>query len=258
MIEDDWEASPPGRAALSLVKFTASATMVALSAGAGSPVGKGITYLIKMTAPEKDSRHFDAKHQDALRGGVFVISAWSALEAFIEDFCKGLMQTNPEKFDNQSFAKLTITAAHLGSPEGRDEVWEAIESSLKGTRSNMFDRWETLLGTRLGLSSPGPVPNLISTTSLEAQQIRNLWAHNAGIADAKFVRGAPSLATAPGELVHLSLRDAVEYVSALMYVGIIHANRYRARCGLGAMDPGQSRRQTAPDPLRQAYYSMYA
>lgn len=254
MTEDEWKATPAGQAITALLRFAVSATLMTLSGEAGK-WASGILNWIASKSEEADyKQYFDPKIQSGFRKGVVVVAAWSALESGIEDFVKGLMQTDPQLFVNFTLKKnRKIDTSRLISEEYRNEMYKAMLWTLKDEHVNDgFDRWEELF-TRIGLTGPSVAP-AIRVRVRDAQAIRHVWAHNAGIADADFQRNAVRLKYPIGQLVDIPLNKLGLYIAAIMSYAMVIGNRDRDRYGIAPlpMDGPPAER-----PVGRAYVNMY-
>ena len=200
---EEYDATAPGKATRALVKFMLSAVMIAVGSELGGIATNALGVIAELRARINPSderlahavEHNDRQHQAGMRKGLLVIGAWSAFEGWVEDFTKGLMQTDPNRFYGKQFGKRTIASTDLATDDDRDDVWRSIENSLrklKHPQTNRtlhgIDRYEQLFAA---LDLPGDV---LGGTALDlkppftnAFQIRNVWAHNAGYADANFI-----------------------------------------------------------------------
>ena len=268
MTPEEYDGTPPGTATRTFIKFMMSTMMLAL----GSEVGGGITNALSdglkklaemQLATNPDDKTLadvvdtlDKDHQAAMRKGLLIIGAWSAFEAWAEDFTKGLMQTNRDLFEGKAFRRMQVSPGHLRTESGRDIVWEAIEGSLDRDQQGIA-RYEELF-TSVGL--PGDVLDGsevdIRSPFLNAFAIRNVWAHNAGYADQKFVeRSSGLLDFAVGDLVSLKYDEQFQLcVSALIMYPMIVSNRQREANGIGPQPLHGRPRDT---PLGQAYLAQY-
>ena len=264
MTPEQYDAAAPCAATRSFVKFMLSAMMIVL----GSELGGVVTNLLGRLAELRAKRTpddekladavsmFDKDHQAGMRKGLMVIGAWSAFEAWVEDFTKGLMQTDPNRFCGKSFGSLTVNPEQLTTDDGRDEVWDAIERRLE---RNLYgiDRYEHLFAT-LDLSGDvldGSAVD-IKPSFLNAFAIRNVWAHNAGYADLKFVERSTGLGFAVGQLVDPKYDEPFQLcISALIMYPMIVANRHRETNGIAPMPLTGKPLDT---PLGQAYSARYS
>jgi len=128
-------------------------------------------------------------------------------------------------------------------------LYHAIED-LVGLKSGT-GRYEDILKF---VELDGAVPKIIKDHLYNAQLIRNVWAHSAGTADAKFVEKGPHLRWNQGDLVKLTLEETRDYLSAVLYYGMIITNRHRDKCGLPPAPVGD---KAATTPLGAAYVGMY-
>lgn len=263
MTPDDYDETAPGKATKALVKFMLSAAWIAI----GSEIGGFVTNLVGMAAEvrskakpdnEKLAKAVEANdrhHQAGMRKGLLIIGAWSAFEAWAEDFTKGLMQTDRNMFEGKIFGNFTITSAHLDTDDSRDDTWAEIEKRLNRNLHGI-DRYEDLFA-KIGLSGDvlGGSPVDLRPPFTNAFAIRNVWAHNAGYADTKFVERSSGLNFTLGQLVDLKYDEPFQLcISALVMYPMIVANRHRETKGVGSVPLTGKPRDT---PLGQAYLARY-
>ena len=81
----------------------------------------------------------------------------------------------------------------------------------------------------------GHVPGDLALALMEAQQVRNVWAHNGGRADKKLLSQCPNIGAALGEKIAMHGDRLAKYVAAQNTYTTIVMNRARTRCGLRPM-----------------------
>lgn len=256
--EEEWAATPTADALvtfilfmMSVVKFTVSSI---LNSGSVDGFNRWVTEQLepliqaKLAEQPELAAHtdrvralFDSDRDESLRNGLIVIASMRAFEACFEDFCKGMLQTDPSLIDGQNLDKLKVPLTRFLSAtadEKQDVVYESIENSVG--KGNGIDRYEDILGfLRLSESVPKPIKDAF----YKLQVVRHVWAHRAGVADAKFIRQAPHLGIAQGELVAVTREDLTEYLTVVLTYVLILMNRHRAVFGL---DPILVARTTTP------------
>ncbi|BBX39806.1 hypothetical protein [Mycobacterium simiae] len=238
MTEEEWQETAAAQAVETFGFFMLTILMNIVGGVVGGLVSKGVTWLLKQRVekaglpPEKYAAVLDLNRDDALRHALVLVASWSALEAYLEDFSKAVLQADMSILANKDFDKVKVPVAELLAPEDEklDNVYQAMQAFV-GTKAGT-KRFEELVEL-LGLG--GQVPKVIKDNVYNAQMIRNVWAHKAGVADLKFVRQAPQLGFTQGQLVSISLEQLRDYLIAILAYGMIVMNRYRANCGLGPM-----------------------
>lgn len=254
MTEDEWDASDAGQAFLSFEAFVLSIGLMTV----GGAVGGGVLNLLAIAAQRADkltprlARQFDPKRNEAIPAALAVIATWSAFEAWVQDFVKILMRSDPYILENRAVQERKYSMSDLLAPEADrlDVVYRALYASLGRKRG--VDRYEDLFKV-VGLSAA--VPPLIKDTFYAAQSVRHVWVHRAGVADAEFVRQAPHLGYLEGELVAIPYKEMSEYMSAVITYAFIVANRHRAIHGLGPIPMEGQPGETA---IGQAYRGLYS
>jgi hypothetical protein len=194
----------------------------------------------------------DPDRDEAFRGGMYLISILSALEACIEDIVKAAIRADPTIADGRLYEKLKITGAgYFGPTEDRiEKLYRAIEEAV-GPKAGI-NRYEDIL-KYVGLD--GAVPEGFGEALFNAKLIRNAWAHSAGRADARFAADAPHLRWKQGDLIKLTLEETGQYISAVMLYGMVIANRHRGKNGLPPM-PAVTGKPADTD-LGRAYNALY-
>jgi hypothetical protein len=190
----------------------------------------------------------DAEQHKPLFHALMIIGAWSALEAYVGDFCKAVMREQPELLDSDEIQSIKVPLAELlaDNDDKVEQVYLALDKNF-GRGTGVY-RFESVL-KHLGLSEP--VPGDIRKALLQAQKIRNVWAHNAGRADSQFLKNATVPGFELGDKVAISGDDVKLYAAVLLMYGHIITSRWRVKNGLDAF--------AAPEdtPLRESYESIY-
>lgn len=269
MTEEEWGASLPAGAVVTFVLFMVS--VVKLTAGglvnaATHDFNAAITEKLEPNieaqlaekpelAPHVDRVRgaFDSAFDAALRNGLIVIASVSAFEACFEDFCKGLLQMDPSVIDDKDLPKPKFTMAQFLSTseeDKRDVVYESIENAVG--KGNGINRCEGIL-KYFNLSEAVPLP--IKDAFYNAQVVRHVWAHRAGVADKKFLAKAPHLGFNQGDVVSVTMADLTEYLLAVLSYALILINRHRASFGF---DPYPLPADAAPDSaVANAFRAVY-
>ncbi|MGE2714209.1 hypothetical protein ACQI4L_09140 [Mycolicibacterium litorale] len=194
----------------------------------------------------------DPDRDEAMRGGMYLISILSALEACIEELVKAAIRANPAITDSKPYEKLKISGAgYFGSMDDRiEKLYRAIEEAV-GPKAGI-NRYEDILKF-VGLD--GAVPEGFGEVLFNAKLIRNAWAHSAGRADARFAIDAPHLRWKQGDLIKLTLDETGQYITAVMLYGMVIANRHRAENGLPPVPAVTGK--AANSDLGRAYTALY-
>jgi hypothetical protein len=257
MTPEEYDATAPGQAIKRFIKFMMSAMMIAVGSEFGGKVTDALGAVVQLGAVfstdktlKEAAEAFDRHHQAALRRGILVIASWSAFESWAEDFTKGLMQIDPTRFEQKQFGQRTVQPGDLASEDDRNDMFASIEKSVDRSTKGI-DRYEALFAK---VDLTGDVLPIVKPGFTNALAIRNVWAHNAGYADAEFGRTAIGLAFPMGELVNVDYRHATDCMSALITYAMIVANRHRDAHGVGPMPMQGQPRDTS---LGQAYLDRY-
>lgn len=142
-----------------------------------------------------------------------LIGLWGALEAMIEDLAITWIQYNPSLLDEPKIAKIKVPLAEYRKMDEQDqlsflvsELQRDLGSDLKGG----VNKFESLLNV-IGIG--GPVDKRVRDVIFEAQNLRNVLAHRAGIADRKFIMRCPHFNYSAGDRVKIS-KELLDHVMA--------------------------------------------
>ena len=209
----------------------------------------GLGALAKAMTKKELSPTFDPDRDEALLHALLVIASWGAFEACVADFTIGMLKDNPHLLEEVDVLKKKMSVSDYLKPEHEkfEVIYKAIEESVGGG----VDGYEEIFKI-LDLSDA--VPQVIKDNIYQAQMVRNVWAHKAGIADSTFIRQAAHLGFNKGDLVAITAHQMGDYVSAILVYGQIIASRHRISCGLGAMPLGKNVKDSA---YKDAYLTIY-
>lgn len=152
-----------------------------------------------------------------------LVGVWGALEAWIDDACVRWIICAPDLCD-WGDRRLRVAPSELLEAD-EDHKAQVILAAVKSERISAqklgVEQFESTLKV-LGLG--GHVPHRISEAIFQMQQIRHIYAHRAGIADATFVeRCGNRLNCVAGERVAVSQSQMSEYAGAAVeYTHILH------------------------------------
>jgi hypothetical protein len=195
----------------------------------------------------------DRKPYDAFLHALYIIGAWSSFEAFFDDYCVAVIQSDPKALVTERIAKIKVPITDLLADEvsKSERVYAALKDN--SDRGPGVTKFEDILKC-IGLDDE--VPRDISTHVFDSQQIRHVWAHKAGVADTKYVTAAPRLGFQTGDQVVVSNEKARIYVNAVFTYGSIIINRYRLRFDLPPVKVGDGSPQGSP--FKESYDSLYS
>lgn len=231
MNEAEYDASPPGLAYRNFHAFTERVLQLTTMARTGIGMSTGLIKILGKLSKKDDFNEqiaqFERIAEDPLIHSMAIMAAWGAFDAFIDDFCKGVMIIDPSILDDKQVKGRVVKVSDLlAPPEVKlDLVYEAIKSSID-TRK-IEERIDQTLGF-LNLDTPQTAPS-ITEAFVDSYKIRNVWAHSAGRADKKFVKEAQRLNYKVGDEVALTLEDTAHYVGAILYYGLAINNRLRLK-----------------------------
>ncbi|MFN6543902.1 hypothetical protein [Mycolicibacterium nivoides] len=235
MDDSTYDASPPGLAYMNFHAFMERILRLSSMARSGIGLTGGLGKILLKLA-SKDGKYTDQLAQieelteDPLIHSMAIMAAWGAFDAFIDDFCKGVMVIDPSILEDKDIRNKQIKVSHLlAPPEVKLElVYGAIKSSID-TRK-IEERVEQTLGF-FNLDTPETAPS-ITAAFIDSYKIRNVWAHSAGVADPKFAKEASHLGFKVGDEVRLTLDDTAHYLGAILYYGLAINNRLRLKHNL--------------------------
>ncbi|MCT7656830.1 hypothetical protein [Mycobacterium deserti] len=161
-----------------------------------------------------------------------LLASWGAFEAYVEDAAKAGLRARPELLSNTAFDRAKRKAEELTDADEAqrfeyiiDRVIGSIRDRLDADGNGKYEQQLQLAG--LG----GTVPSDIALALMEGQQVRNVWAHNGGRADAKLLEQAPAIGYAIGDKVTITKVMLGKYLLALNTYATIVVNRYRVQNG---------------------------
>ncbi|MBJ7383309.1 MAG: hypothetical protein JHC55_02315 [Mycolicibacterium sp.] len=265
MTEDEWGATEQGRAYQNFRKYTESLGMVFIGGELGGLLTLGIEKFGKWAAknPQISSKplppesvelieRLDAKHQQSLRNSLIVIAAWGSFEGCIEDVVKATITADDSLLAGTKMSVERMKQKHsiTDADEILDRQWRALQQQ-PSPKLPACEKLEEVLGL-VGLA--GQVAPLVRDSFDVAYAIRNVWAHNAGMADHTFRTRAPLWNVDLDSCVDIDREQAGFYLSAIIFYGFIILNRHRASHGL---DPIPNVGKPAETPLGQAYTQLY-
>ena len=251
-------ASPPGRAYVNFHDFMERVLVLTNMAKSGigmtSGIGKVLLRLFSKREGqyEREVEKFERLAKDPLIHSMGIMAAWGAFDAFIDDFCKGIMVIDPSILDDKDIKNKNVKVSHLLAPQEvkLELVYEAIKASVDTRKID--ERVEQILGT-LNLTAPQTAPS-ITAAFVDSYKIRNVWAHSSGRADTKFVKEAGHLGFKLGDEVALTLDDTTHYLGAILYYGLAINNRLRMKHNL---EPTIIETDAVGAKLRQDFLDMY-
>ena len=171
-----------------------------------------------LKATEHIEQGFSILHAHSLLG------LWGALECFVEDIFKARLLSDPSLLAHSKFAKLKLPVDVFLMSDA-DRVTAIATEFTRHTNADLghgVGRFERLLEP---VNLAGEVPREIRDAIYEAQQIRNVWAHRAGIADTRFCESCPNFPVSIGEKVAVSKEKFDDFVSSAEEYGFLIIKR---------------------------------
>lgn len=211
------------------------------------PTAPVIAFLGKLFNKVTDEQRIEIEHGIALgkheidtdfefMHALLLIAAWGSFEAFVDDACVGLLQTQPELLDTKPFANVKIPPSVLLLVPGEQmtQILEQAKSRLSTALKNGVGKFESQLEL-VGLDGQGDISDELRDAIFYTQQIRNVWAHKGGRADKRFIEKCPALGYGLGDTVAISTESTATHLRALMVYGMLIMNRYLAASGIPPM-----------------------
>lgn len=178
-----------------------------------------------LKATEHIEQGFSILHAHSLLG------LWGALECFVEDIFKARLLSDPTLLAHTKFAKLKLPVEVFLLSDA-DRVTAIATEFTRHTSADLghgISRFERLLEP---VNLDGEVSREIRDAIYEAQQIRNVWAHRAGIADTRFCESCPNFSVSVGEKVSVSKEKFDHLVQSIEEYGFLIIKRLLERLNL--------------------------
>lgn len=158
-----------------------------------------------------------------------LLGLWGALECLIEDIFKASIRADMSLLTSSAFSKIKLPLDILFGPDGAREEAVLLElvRSTSSEKSVGITQFERILNP-IGLG--GEVPMKIKDAVFRAQQIRHVWAHRGGIADAAFVARCPDRAQI-GDKLTMDSTEFLHLMHGLHMYGWVIANRHLRSIG---------------------------
>jgi hypothetical protein len=227
--EEEFKQSLVGQAFYTYIEYLGELTSLSQYVrGTWGVILKGLNFIGQLG--NAGPPPLDPNQNQRVLHGLITIGAWSALEAYVGDFCKAAMQEQPQILDADAIKNIKVPISELLATDADkpDRILKAVEE--KFARARGVGRFEDVLNV-FGLG--GTVPLGVKRHILLAQKIRNVWAHNAGKADAQFLEGGFFANHGIGDKVFIDAADTDNHVAAILMYGNVVTNRWRARFGFG-------------------------
>lgn len=154
------------------------------------------------------------RRQQAVLFGQGLVACWSGLEASIRDFVGQWLLNDPVARSVPTVRKHKGELIDFLGLEPDDQLALLVESLERELQSGLpysATRFEVLLGVA-GLRKS--VPAHIDSDLYVLGQLRNVFAHQAGIADVKFIRSCKAYPAVKGQLILLTEDDFHRYTGA--------------------------------------------
>lgn len=160
-----------------------------------------------------------------------LLGLWGALECMVEDVFMARLSDEPALLSGESFRKMKLPVALLAAGDPTERLRAMVTEMTRATDADLAQgvgKFERLLSP-VGLG--GATPRTIRDAVFNAQQVRNVWAHRAGIADQRFVERCPRLGFGVGDRVDLDGDGFLHLMHGLHMYGVVIVNRCLALVG---------------------------
>lgn len=165
-----------------------------------------------------------------------LLESWGAFETFVEDASKAAIRRQRDLLSNSVFDKARRRVEQLQDLTDNERFERIIGIVISSQRDPLDATGNGKYEKQLGFGNiAGTVPTDLAEALMEGQQVRNVWAHNGGRADAKLLEQAPSLGYAIGEEVKITKPMLGRYLIALNTYTTIIVNRDRVQNGFAPL-----------------------
>jgi hypothetical protein len=195
-----------------------------------------------VTAADLVRRAEDESSKDhPLLHGHSLVAIWSALETMVADFVETwLLWWPPAR--TRAAATVSLSGPHgLPPEEWAASAFQALEREYQKLNRKVrsprrLDYYEWLLDVLGLVADPKDDDARIAPNLWEMQQIRNVFAHKRGVADARFVANNKHLPFKVRDEIRIDRHAWADFlVTTLLYADVV-ARRMRRELGLGASD----------------------
>jgi hypothetical protein len=149
--------------------------------------------------------------------GHTIVGLWGAFEAAIENFLTRWIVYSPSSLEDISQIRLRVPATDFmqASDQERARLLLAeLSRNLQADARLGISRFEELLN-RFNLG--GNPKDEVKREVFEMQQVRHIWAHRGGLADAQFKDRCPWFDVDVEQLVKVDMKKVEDYGSATIY-----------------------------------------
>lgn len=173
-----------------------------------------------------------------------LIGLWSALEAFVDDFCACIIEGYPECMNAAPITNVRVPVVSIWNVEGHERalaVVRALKQQKQPPSTSGLAGFEWLLAQlqptgRSESALNGDINGAVKETLMEAHQVRNLLVHRKGIIDVTFKRNRPKSPLHVGDRVLVSFDDLFRVFAASRIYSITVTNRLMCMLGAGPLD----------------------
>lgn len=163
--------------------------------------------------------------------GHTLVGLWGALEACIEDVAVSWLSNSPSDAVARYLASVKVPLGEFLARDG-DDRWRWVLLQIENAKGSALRKgvgqFEGVLD-QIGLG--GAVGDEVRDVVFFAKALRNLYAHQAGRADAKFIADCPAFDVTVGTRVPITRAQlTAAYTAMVMYVETVYA---RVQVALG-------------------------
>ncbi|WP_374611469.1 hypothetical protein [Gordonia sp. (in: high G+C Gram-positive bacteria)] len=159
-----------------------------------------------------------------------LLGLWGALERLIEDIFITSILYEPSLLAHERLSRVKLLVdVILGSGEDRaNAILAEFIRTIGADQKKGVGQFEALLKPVL---LDGQVPRVVRDSVLLAQQIRHVWAHRGGVADAKFVESCSSRASV-GDKLLIGSSEFHHLSDGIQMYGLVVLNRHFLNSGM--------------------------
>lgn len=230
MVDTTTNVDPASMAMLGFADFVSETVDFADSATKGIKLANKLHNFGCSIGVNKRAQRHTSDQQHLLRG-LLLIATWGAFEASFDDYCIGVLRADPAVSDAESeYARLIRKTRREKAPIKFEKVLRPLQRD-------------------------GEIPEGLLTALKSANQTRNIWAHNRGVADAEFVERASHLGHTVGERVIMGSRLYTRYAFAIgTYAVFLISRQLQAATGTERALPTSVMDK---NPFRADYISVF-
>jgi hypothetical protein len=153
----------------------------------------------------------------------FLVGAWAALEAGVEDMLVGILVSEPIALVSDVFAKIRVPLSKYEQLDKEERMRLLLSELQRANASGLAQGVNAFERALDAFALSGPVQDTLRDTLWNLNNIRNVIVHRDSRADSRFVENCPSLGFTLGERILVNhktyselTREIDHYVIVLM------------------------------------------